>query len=172
MAALTDTFDLGRLQLSSGEGRRLVLGVRLGDLDFGGQRYAAEPESVDVTLDISRMTGNGYALRLRFAGGLTGPCMRCLEPAAPVTSVDAREVHQPGGGEELTSPYVHDGELDLAGWARDAYALALPAQVVCTPECAGLCPECGANLNTAGPEHHHDAAPDPRWAKLRELKLD
>ena len=172
MAALTDTFNLGRLQLSSGEGRRLTLGVRLGTFDFGGQRYDVEPESVDAMLDISRMTGGGYALRLRFAAGLTGPCMRCLEPAVPVTEVDVREVHQPGGGEELTSPYIHDEELDLAGWAHDAYALALPAQVVCTPECAGLCPECGENLNRAGAGHHHDRAPDPRWAKLRELRLD
>jgi uncharacterized protein len=172
MAALTDTFDLGRLQLSSGEGRRLTLGVRLGTLDFGGEHYVVEPESVDATLDVSRMTGGGYALRLRFAAGLTGPCMRCLEPAAPMTEVDVREVHQPGGGEELTSPYVDDAELDLQGWAHDAYALALPAQVVCTPECAGLCPECGANLNTAEPGHRHDRAPDPRWAKLRELRFD
>ena len=172
MAAPTDIFDLGRLRLSSGEGRRLTLGLRLGDLDFGGQRYAAEPPLVDAALDVSRMTGGGYALRLRFEAGLTGPCMRCLEPAAPVTAVDVREVHQPGGGEELTSPYVHDEELDLRGWAHDAYALALPAQVVCTPECAGLCPECGANLNTAGAEHGHEAAPDPRWAKLRELRFD
>ena len=172
MAAPTDIFDLGRLRLSSGEGRRLTLGVRLGDLDFAGQRYVVEPALVDATLDISRMTGGGYALRLRFEARLTGPCMRCLEPAAPVTAVDVREVHQPGGGEELTSPYMSGEDLDVGAWARDAYALALPAQVVCTPDCAGLCPECGANLNTAGPEHHHDPAPDPRWAKLRELKLD
>src|SRR6185295_14722264 len=124
MAAPTDTFDLGRLRLTPGEGRRLTLGLRLGDFDFGGERYAVEPALIDATLDISRMTGNGYALRLRFDAGLTGPCMRCLEPAAPVTSVDAREVHQPGGGEELTSPYVHDEELDVRGWAHDAYALA------------------------------------------------
>jgi DUF177 domain-containing protein len=172
MAALTDTFDLGALRLSSGEGRRLTLGVRLGDLDFGGERYAVEPPVVDATIDVSRMTGGGYALRLRFTAALAGPCMRCLEPAAPTTSVDVREVHQPGGGEELQSPYVVDDELDLAGWARDAYALALPSQVVCRPDCAGLCPECGANLNVAGPEHRHEAAPDQRWAKLRELRFE
>jgi DUF177 domain-containing protein len=172
MAAPTDSFDLGRLSLSSGEGRRLMLGVRLGELDFGGEKYAVEPALVDATLDVSRMTGGGYALRLRFDAGLTGPCMRCLEAAAPVTSVDVREVHQAGGGEELTSPYIEHDELDLAAWARDAYALALPAQVLCTPDCAGLCPECGANLNTAGPEHHHETAPDPRWAKLRELRFE
>jgi uncharacterized protein len=172
MAARTDIFDLGRLRLSAGEGRRLVLGVGLGDFAFGGETYAVEPRQVDATLDVSRMTGGGYALRLRFEAALTGPCMRCLEAAAPVTVVDAREVDQPGGSEEMRSPYVRDEELDLSSWARDAYALALPAQVVCTPECAGLCPECGANLNTAGPEHHHDRPPDPRWAKLSELRFD
>ena len=118
------------------------------------------------------MTGGGYAMRLRFEAGLSGPCMRCLEGAAPVVAVDAREVEQPGGSEEMRSPYVRDEELDLSGWGRDAYALALPAQVVCTPECAGLCPECGENLNLAGPGHHHEPAPDPRWAKLRELRFD
>jgi uncharacterized protein len=172
MAARTDTFDLGRMRLSAGEGRRLVLGVVLGDFDFGGERYAVEPAQVDAMLDVSRMTGGGYALRLRFDAGLSGPCMRCLEPAVPVVSVDAREVNQPGGGEELRSPYVEAEELDLAAWARDAYALSLPGQVVCTPDCAGLCPECGANLNQAGPGHHHEARPDPRWAKLRELRLE
>jgi uncharacterized protein len=172
MAARTDTFDLGRLRLTSGEGRRLVLGVTLGDFDFGGERYAVEPPVIDATLDVSRMTGGGYALRLRFEAGLSGPCMRCLEDAAPVVAVDVREIDQPGGGEELQSPYVSDQELDVSAWARDAYALALPNQVLCTPECAGLCPECGANLNTAGAEHHHDAEPDSRWAKLRELRFD
>ncbi len=172
MAARTDIFDLGRLRLSAGEGRRLDLGVRAGAFDFGGERYATEPAQVDVRLDVSRMTGGGYALRLRFEAALTGPCMRCLEPGAPVVSVDAREVDQPGGGEELTSPYMRDEQLDLARWVRDAYALALPAQVLCRPDCAGLCPQCGANLNEAGPEHAHEPARDPRWAKLSEIRFD
>ena len=47
------------------------------------------------------MTRGGYALRLRFGASLHGPCMRCLEPAVPQVAVDAREVDQPGGGEEL-----------------------------------------------------------------------
>ena len=61
--------------------------------------------------------------------------------------------------------------LDVAKWARDAYALTLPNQVVCRADCAGLCPECGANLN-AEPGHAHESAPDPRWAKLRELRFE
>ena len=171
MAALTDTFDLGRLKLSSGEGRRLTLGVALGTFDFGGTEYAVEPDQVDARLDVSRMTHGGYALRLRFTAALVGPCMRCLEPGAPSVSVDAREVDQAGGGDELSSPYVEGEELDVAAWARDAYALALPNQILCREDCAGLCPECGANLND-DPDHAHERPLDPRWAKLRELKLE
>ena len=170
MAARADSFDLGVLKLSPGEGRRLDLHVALGDFDFSDERYAT-PAAVPVRLDVSRMVGGGYSLRLRFESEISGPCMRCLEPASPATSVDVREIDQPGGGEELTSPYVDGDELDLHAWAHDAYALALPAQVLCRADCLGLCPQCGANLN-ADPAHAHEPAPDPRWAKLRELKLE
>jgi uncharacterized protein len=172
MPARTDSFDLGRLRLTSGEGRRLDLQVALDPLQFGGETYEVQPAVVDAILDISCMTHNGYALRLRFDAALTGPCMRCLEPATPSIAVDAREVDQPGGGDELSSPYVADEQLDVRGWARDALALALPAQLLCREDCAGLCAICGADLNTTGPEHGHERAPDPRWAKLSELKLD
>ena len=170
MLQRTDTFDLARLGLTSGEGRRLDLHVHVAPFDYGGSRYAVDPELVPVRLDVSRTTGNGWALRLRFRAALDGPCMRCLENATPAFDVDAYEVHQPGGGDELTSPYITD-ELDLEAWARDALALALPAQLTCRPDCAGLCPQCGANLNE-DPGHAHEADKDPRWAKLSELKFD
>jgi DUF177 domain-containing protein len=98
--------------------------------------------------------------------------MRCLKPASPVVEVEAREVDKPGAGEELDSPYVQNETLDLAAWAHDAFALAMPVKVLCGADCAGLCPVCAVDLNEAGPEHHHESSPDPRWAKLRELKLD
>jgi uncharacterized protein len=172
MAHRTDSLDLQRLGLTSGEGRKLELDVPVDALAYGGQTYAVEPELAGVLLDVNRTTGNGWALRLRFEVGLAGPCMRCLDPAAPSFSVDAREVHQPGGGEELTSPYVdEDGELDLPAWARDALALTLPAQITCRPDCLGLCPQCGANLNEE-PGHAHEREPDGRWAKLSEIRFE
>jgi uncharacterized protein len=170
MPARADSFDLAGLRLVPGEGRRLDLEVSLGTFEFSDERYETPP-TVPVRLDVSRMIGGGYSLRLRFESPLSGPCMRCLEPAAPETAVDAREIDQPGGGDELDSPYVQGDELDLGGWAHDAYALALPAQVLCRPDCRGLCPVCGANLND-DPGHAHEAEPDPRWSKLRELKLE
>lgn len=172
MGSTIDTFDLNGLRLGSGEGRRLDLDVRVEPFLLGGERYAVDPAVVPVRLEISRTTGHGYALRLRFGATLSGSCMRCLEPARAGYEVDAREVSQPGAGEELDSPYVQKGILDVAAWARDALALILPRAILCREDCAGLCPVCGENLNLTGPDHHHEAEPDQRWAKLSELKFD
>jgi uncharacterized protein len=172
MSVVTDVLDLGGLRLSAGEGRRFELAVHVKPLMLGGEQYEVQPAAVPVMLDVSRMTGNGYALRLRFNGTLAGACMRCLKDAAPQVEVDTREVDRPGGGEDLSSPYLQDETLDLAGWARDAFVLALPIQVLCREDCAGLCPVCASDLNETGPEHAHERAPDPRWAKLSELKLE
>jgi uncharacterized protein len=86
--------------------------------------------------------------------------------------VDAREIDQPGSGEELRSPYLEGDDLDVRGWARDALALALPVRIVCSEECLGLCAVCGQNLNRAGLEHEHEREPDPRWAKLSEVRFE
>jgi DUF177 domain-containing protein len=171
MPQRTDLFDIGRLGLTSGEGRRMDLHVHVDPFEYGGSRYAVVPDLVPARLDISRTTGNGWALRLRFDATLDGPCMRCLETATPTFSVDSYEVHQPGAGDnDLLSPYMAD-ELDVEAWARDALALTLPAQLKCRPHCAGLCPRCGANLDD-DPSHAHEAEPDPRWSRLSELKFD
>ena len=168
MALRVYSFDVGALGLSSGEAQSLRVLVPVDELSFGGQRYSAGGHT-DARLDLSRTT-SGYALRLRFEVRLSGPCMRCLEDAGSAVSVDAREVDQPGEDEELHSPYVDAGELDLRAWARDALALALPTQIFCRDDCRGLCAICGADLNE-DPGHAHERSPDPRWAKLSELKL-
>jgi uncharacterized protein len=168
MAGSTDIFDLGRLSLASGEGRRLGLEVAFEPLELGGQRYDVVDGHAPVVLDISHTT-SGWSLRLRFDARLEGPCMRCLEPAKRTMHIDDREIDQPGGGEDLRSPYVDGDELDLRAWANDALTLDLDWQILCRDDCAGLCPECGENLNAR--PHEHEAPVDPRWAKLSELKL-
>jgi uncharacterized protein len=173
MAAAYHSVDLARFVLRPGEGRRLDVEVDPGQLDLGGQRYAVAGETVPARLDLSR-TAAGYAVRMQFTAHVSGPCMRCLEKADVAVEIEAREVDQQGTeDEELRSPYIDHDELDLSSWAHDALTLTLPIQLICRPECRGLCPVCGASLNDADPaEHRHDADPDPRWAKLRELKLE
>ena len=172
MSAYTTDLDLAALRLASGEGRRIELAVVIEPVELAGERYVPAPKPITVKLEVSRMVGHGYAIRLSFQAHLEGPCMRCLTPASPTFAVDAREIAQPGGIEELDSPYLEGGVLDVRGWARDALALMLPAQILCRPDCAGLCPVCGADLNAAGAEHGHEAAPDPRWSKLSEIRFD
>src|SRR3954451_4816318 len=173
MPAGYHSLDLSRFALHPGEGRRLDLDVDPGGLDLAGQQYAVRSGTVPARLDLSR-TAAGYAVRMRFTTHVEGPCMRCLEDADVAVEVDAREIDQRRtADEELTSPYINEDELDLAAWAHDALALAMPFQLLCRPDCRGLCPVCGVSLNDADPgEHDHGGEPDPRWEKLRELKLD
>src|SRR3954454_6496997 len=170
MSARTDTFDLAPLRLKAGEARALDLEVPIDSFELSNERYAVVPSPVPVHVDVSRMNGGGWALRLRPRGGLRGPCMRCLEHAAPEYEVDVREIDQPGDGPELDSPYVDVDVIDVHAWARDALALELPVQVLCRQDCLGLCPQCGIDLNPAEPGHAHEKAPDPRWAALSEIK--
>jgi uncharacterized protein len=165
--------DLDRLSLSHGDGTRLELPVRLEALELGGQAYRPDPGTVTAKLAVSRPS-RGFAFHLRFPLAAEGPCMRCLEPARVEAEVEAREIDQADtDDEELRSPYVEGDELDLGRWAHDAAVLAMPARILCRPDCAGLCPVCGASLNDADPaDHDHGRAPDPRWAKLDELTQD
>ena len=175
MGTKVDSVDLARVAPSSGDGRRLDVDVAPGKLTYGDEDYTIAGGTTPARVDVSRTT-TGYALRLRFAADVSGPCVRCLEAAAQRIEVDAREVDQAGDGEaadDLRSPYVREGELDLRGWAHDALALAMPEKFLCRSDCAGLCAVCGKSLNDADPaEHRHESAPDPRWDKLRELKFD
>lgn len=187
---LIDKVDLDALGLTYGDATRMTGEVASESVYLGGQTYESEPASPEVTLDVSR-TSAGYALRLRFEVGLSGPCFRCLEDATARVVVDAREVDQPvepipvqnrgfeeedededeSSAAELTSPYVEEGTLDLTAWTHDALILSLPEQILCGDECLGLCPVCGETLNGADPAaHDHGQNLDPRWAKLRELE--
>lgn len=176
MPAKTDTFDLGRLRLTPGEGRRLELSTAFPPLRFGDVDYRVD--DADLVLEISRMSNSGYSLRLRLETDVHGPCVRCLEDTLIHQEVDAREIDQPGGGDDLTSPYVDDHDvLDVAAWARDALVLALPSQLACpdTEACAER-QRAMAERGGVGTSERDDEAGeppiDPRWAKLSELKFD
>ena len=164
------TLDLHRLRLRPGEARDVSLEVEIEPFALAGQRYEVTPVGVPVALTVSRASG-ATVLEARFRAQVTGPCMRCLGHAEVDVDVAARELHDPSGdpADELRSDYVADDTLDVGAWARDAVALSLPEQILCRPECAGLCPVCGEDLNVE-PHEHADRELDPRWAALEELR--
>lgn len=100
---------------------------------------------------------------------LQGQCARCLEPVTSTEEVDLQELYlYPDKEPDDAEASRLDGELlDLEPLLRDTVVLDLPFTPLCRPDCAGLCPECGANLN-ADPGHRHADPVDPRWAALTE----
>lgn len=162
-------FELRRLRLRSGEEFRDEVPVTLEPFELGGERYLPVPQELPVALTVGQAS-SGQVYGLRFDVRLHGPCMRCLRDAVQDVHVDAREYqHASPDDEELASEYVVDDQLDLSAWARDEIALALPTQILCRPDCAGVCPVCGKNLNDE-PHTHEEAVTDPRWAALEQLR--
>jgi uncharacterized protein len=163
-------FPLRRLRLRPGEEHRERVLLSVEPFALGGQEYASLDTEIPAELVVQRAS-TGDVFRLRFAATVTGPCMRCLAPAQAALDVDAREYQatDPGADDELRSEYVVDGELDLDTWARDLVGLGLPDQILCRPDCAGLCPVCGKDLNVE-PHEHDEVAVDPRWAALEALR--
>ena len=165
-------FPVRRLRLRPGEEHREVVRVTLEPFVLGGQEYVANPTEVPAELVVQRAT-TGDLFRLTFSTTLEGPCMRCLAEAVARVDVEAQEYEatDPGADDELRSEYVSDGEVDVQTWVRDQVAFAVPDQILCRPDCAGLCPVCGKDLNVE-PHTHDDEAVDPRWAALEALRTE
>jgi DUF177 domain-containing protein len=163
------SFNLRQVKLRPGEEHREAIDVELPAFEFGGQRYLPVPEEVESLLVVTRAT-TGTVFTLAFSVRLHGPCYRCLEDAVLELPIAVTEYQATApDDEELTTPYVVDEQLDLTAWARDAVALALPNKILCRPDCAGLCPVCGKNLNEE-PHVHEEETVDPRWDALEALK--
>ena len=163
-------FNLRQARLRSGEELEEDVDVELEPLTLGGQEYLPDPATVRAHLRIQKAS-TGTVYELSFRAGLTGPCFRCLRDTRIEESVHAREYQatNPGDDPELTSEYVHDDALELSDWARDAFALQLPEKILHAPDCAGLCPVCGQDLNES-PHTHEELGTDPRWEALDELR--
>jgi uncharacterized protein len=162
-------FSLRQVRLRSGEQYRDEVEVELEPLAFGGERYLPVPEKAPAELVISR-AATGSVFDLAFEVRLHGPCQRCLGDAVVERRISTREYQATNpDSDELRSPYVVDDRLDLSAWARDALALSLPEQILCRPDCAGLCPVCGKDLNVE-PHEHEEETSDPRWQALAELR--
>lgn len=113
--------------------------------------------------------------RGRIEGTLVQECRRCLkrvdtELAEELTMVFVDEADEDEDGGAYALEPVGE-ELDLSNAVREEVVLAVNPFVVCKPECRGLCPQCGRNLNEGSCDCTQEEA-DPRWEALRELKSE
>jgi uncharacterized protein len=165
-----DTRELGRRPGSSRAVHRTVPAQQT----FGIDEVITVPADSDIALDILlESVVEGVLVSGTATAPVVGECSRCLDPLSSEIEVSLTELFAyPDSTTEATtdadevSRLVHD-LVDLEPVVRDAVVLALPAVPLCTPDCAGLCPECGSKWADLGPNHQHETI-DPRWAALTE----
>ncbi|GAA1521957.1 hypothetical protein GCM10009788_27280 [Nocardioides humi] len=144
-----------------------------------GIEVLSVPEGAPVELDLRlEAVMEGVLVTGTASAVLEGECARCLEPIRDDLEVtfqelfvydDIRDSAEAEEDDEVSM--LQDDLVDLEPLLRDAVVLALPFQPLCQDDCPGLCPECGVRLADE-PGHRHEAAIDPRWAALTELRQD
>jgi uncharacterized protein len=107
-----------------------------------------------------------------------GECRRCLIPVSGTERVEIVERYRPAGSghvagsrEDAEVIAVEGDQIDLVPVIRETIMIELPVAPLCSPECAGICPLCGADRNIA-PCACSTEVRDDRWAALDQLRLD
>lgn len=133
--------------------------------------------SLTVTGTVLWLDSGEVLARLRIRGRLAQECRRCLEPVS--VPVDERlellylQARSEGAGEgdDGESRVLPEGasELDLWEAIREEMILSQSPFALCRPDCRGLCPGCGVNLNEESCQCSSEEG-DPRWNVLRALR--
>jgi uncharacterized protein len=159
-----DTQDLGR----RAGAMKVVRASVEAPADLGIAVIGVPPGSpVDLDLRLESVV-EGVLVSGTATVAIAGECVRCLTPISDKLEIDVQElfVYPDSEASEDEASRLEGDLIDLEPLIRDDVVLELPFQPLCRDDCAGLCVECGADLN-ADPEHTHDLAIDPRWEKLR-----
>jgi uncharacterized protein len=134
--------------------------IQPADKAFEGLQLALRgPVHVDGRL---QETGDGeYFWRARLTGEMVAQCRRCLIDVLTPLDADVSVLFS-ADPDAADDPSVYElpeaaTHIDLAQAVREELALTAPAYVLCREDCAGLCPQCGADLN-ADPSHEHGTA--------------
>jgi uncharacterized protein len=96
--------------------------------------------------------------RFYFSGALQGTvraeCRKCLGEVSLAINAESHILFADASHVDEDDPDVfpltqgrHGTEIDLRPAVREEWLLGIPAFAECRPECKGLCPTCGANLN-------------------------
>lgn len=121
------------------------------ELDLGGiELWGEKPFGSPVRLQ-GRVENRAGIVTVQYRAGFTLSvhCARCAQPLAlerelAFAHTVVRRLNQQKDDDYLV---VEDGILDLDQLAQDDILLELPIRMLCSPDCKGLCPACGANLN-------------------------
>ncbi|MHB0978543.1 MAG: YceD family protein [Thermoleophilia bacterium] len=162
--------DLRELGLHPGNEEERVFDLEIAPVYLGGVPFPVVLQGAGVAIRVRRIAG-GYLVGVTMRATVYGPCSRCLDDVAVGISAEQEEFvpSRPEDWEEGdVSPFIEDFVVDVAGLAREALVLALPTKVLCDESCAGLCPACGAAVDSSGCACSARVV-DERWAGLAHV---
>jgi uncharacterized protein len=156
-----------------------------GAIDYAVDIAQIGPMPVDGQADLiiehrgSHEFVNDIRLRAKYSAQFEILCARCVEPVPVPLSGDFDLIFRPADADaesgeraitvdETEIGYYEESGLLLEDVVREQVLLSLPNRTLCTPDCKGLCPSCGQNLNSASC-NCDKAAADPRWNALAGL---
>ena len=149
-------------------GKRLEFqfSMDLSDLEFAGRYPVTQP--VEVTGQV-RNTADVLELELTARTTLDAVCDRCGKAFSQEKEITyqcllAEELQNEDNDEIVL---LEDGQADVGDLARTAFILGMDSKTLCSEDCKGLCPRCGADLNLSPCSCQKEV--DPRLAVLAKL---
>lgn len=167
---MIDTREVGR-RPGAMRGYRRTIAAPAG-LGYG--EVISVPEGAELVLDLRvESVVEGVLLSGTVDAPVHGECSRCLDPLDDRVTAAFTELYAyPASATDSTTDpdevsRVVEDFVDLEPVVHDALLLTMPQAPVCTEDCLGLCPGCGAKRADLDPDHRHETI-DPRWAGLIE----
>jgi uncharacterized protein len=166
-------------------GQRRDLIARTPAEEFGDEPWGPAVDALEgpIGLDlVLEAVPGGILVRGTIRASASSTCARCLSPTSETWEVEVAELHRAVRADDEESDdseddgleyllVAGDTQLELDQMVRDALVVGQPVRVLCRPDCAGLCPVCGADRNVEPCRHGDEAPADPRWEALRTLRL-
>jgi uncharacterized protein len=160
----------GPLRLNAG----FIVGLPVGesrDFELDISHILLESDLIlDNLLGSVRITRTAQGLLLHATMQATTPsqCVRCLSDFTLPLEIDFTELYAftRNGVTESGLLLPYDAQIDLSPLVREYMLLAIPIQPLCSPDCKGLCPICGANQNEGICDHPEEEI-DPRFSVLK-----
>lgn len=139
------------------------------------------PHLAFMDLEFENLVGNALVSRttegllVQFKGHAQTKvdCVLCLEPFHQAIDLDFIEMYTfPSHADQDTELILPDDlHIDLHPLIGEYLCLEIPISPTCKPDCKGLCPVCGENLNLVTCDHQEESV-DPRLSVLKTLLND
>ncbi len=118
-------------------------------------------------------TPQGLLVEVKLHGECQSECVRCLSESLLQLETEFVELFAFEARKTKDAEFIlpEDGIIDLEPLAREALLVEVPINPLCKPDCNGLCPVCGNNLNEENCRHDQESI-DPRLETLKNLTRD